>query len=488
LCCLIVTSQASAADKFKYSVVLRPATYSATPQGSVNVIGLDSTKTTTLRITAGGVPLAPIVYVAGSTSQSAGSLAFLGGDTIQVEQPSGTPQETFTIPKVSLAGSAGSPVVSGQAPDGTVAVARYRDICFGLASDDFTAQPQGGAFSLIFPKPLVAGSAISLLNYPGKGDRVQFDDIIPGETPCLQASAETYPTPSGEIPDPTPFSVRVSGLRGMVAVGARLVLRRAGAIVVDNSNAASTSSSSVDTAVQPLPGDVLELYRPHTAPTPSATFAIPAIAAVYDPGNSLVAVDAPAASAVETSAGIRNAMFSADRFAVNTPGGRTLLDFASAQGKDQPFSLARVDFISTEWYSLDGTRGYALNTVPGDLTAPAVTIRLDKKYKFSKIRSSLTARVTSSEAVTTKLTLTLPGKLKTSASKPKAPRVIATAKLTIGAGTTKVKIKLTKSGKRLIAKMRKERYPANKATLTLAASDFSGNAVTAIKTTKLARR
>ncbi|MGH2959395.1 MAG: hypothetical protein ACRDKE_07300 [Solirubrobacterales bacterium] len=432
--------------------------------------------------------MAPIVYAAGATTKDVGSLAYLAGDTIQVEQPSGSLQETFTIPNVSLAGSVGSSTVSGHAPDGTVSIVSYRDSCFGLANDDFTPQSQGGAFSLVFPKPLVAGSYISVLNYPGKSDWVRFDDIMPGETPCLQASAETYPLFPGEVPNPEPFSVRVSGLRGMVATGARLVLRRGGVIVVDDSSPATTSSSSVDTAVQPLPGDTLELYRPHTAPAPSATFTLPAIRSVYDPGNSLVAIDAPAASLIETASGMTFAMFSAERFTLNTPAGRTFQDFASGQGLQKPFSLASPDFITTEWYSPDATQGYTLNAVPGDLTAPAVTIKLDKKYKFSKIRSSLTAKITSSETVTTKLTLTLPGNLKTSAAKSKAPRVIGTANVTIGAGTTKVKIKLTKSGKKLIAKMRKDRYPANKATLTAAATDLSGNAVTAIKTTKLARR
>jgi hypothetical protein len=88
------------------------------------------------------------------------------------------------------------------------------------------------------------------------------------------------------------------------------------------------------------------------------------------------------------------------------------------------------------------------------------------------------------------LKLTLPGTLKTSASKskPKSPRVVATANVAIAAGVTKVKVKLTKSGKKLIAKMRKNHYPANKATLTLVATDFSGNASTATKSTKLAPR
>ncbi|MGK2877986.1 MAG: hypothetical protein ACSLFF_05365 [Solirubrobacterales bacterium] len=438
-----------------------------------------------IRITAGGVPQAPLNFIAGSTSITVAPYTFTPGDTIKIEQPAGTPLETFTIPNVSLAGAVGSASLTGHAPDGTVTIASFNDTCYGFADDDFTVQPQGGAFAVAFPKPLVAGSIYSVLSYPGKGDTVRYEDRIPGETPCIGVSAGSFPTPLGEAPDPTPYMLLATNLRQTVTTGARIVLRRGGAIVADHSNAATTSSIFASTAVQALPGDVFELYRPHTAGAPSTTFTVPDVRAVYDPGNSLVAIDGPAASYVQTSAGLSYAMFSSERFALNTQPGRTLLDFASGQSFEKPFNLAQADFILTSWHSQDATRTFRINAARGDLTAPTVSVKLARKFKLGKLGSSISANVTSSEAVTAKLTLTLPGRLKTSAAKPKAPRVVATAKVTLAAGVTKVKIKFTRSGKKLIKKMRKKKYPTNKATLTVAATDFSGNAATATRSTKL---
>jgi hypothetical protein len=51
-----------------------------------------------------------------------------------------------------------------------------------------------------------------------------------------------------------------------------------------------------------------------------------------------------------------------------------------------------------------------------------------------------------------------------------------------------VKIKLTKSGKKLLKKIRAQHLPAQTATLTVTATDLSGNAATKVKTTKLVPR
>jgi hypothetical protein len=489
LIALVCAASASAGDKFKYDVVLHPLSYSGSPSGGVTVNGLDTSLTTTIKVTVGGVPAAPAVFAAGPpANRSVSGKTFVPGDTITVEQPSGTFLETFTIPNVSLTGTVGSTLQTGHAPDGTVSILGYRELCQSLASDDFVVQPQGGAFTFTIPKPLAAGQSYSLLNYPGKGDTVRYDDVAPGETPCIYVSGDPNTTYPGNPPDPTPYSFQAFELRSVVATGARILLRRGGAVLVDYTNASASYSIGADSAVQPLPGDVVELYRPQGAGSPSATFTIPAVSAVYDPSISLVAVDAPAASRIEAEAGTFYAMFSAQRAAVNTAPGRTFLNFAENQSYERPFSLASPDYLAARWYSQDATRTYSVAPAPGDLVAPTISIKLAKKFKLAKLGTSLSASITSSEAAVANLKLTLPGKLKTSAAKAKAPRVIATAKVTLRAGVTKVKVKFTKSGKKLIAKMRKKHYPTNKATLSIVATDFSGNAGAATKSTKLASR
>ncbi|MBJ7458934.1 MAG: hypothetical protein JHD02_07100 [Thermoleophilaceae bacterium] len=485
---LALAGTASAKVKYTYQAQIRPAAYSVSPNGSVQIGNLNPALSYTIRVTLGGVPQAALNYPLGDTARYVTANTLAPGDTVTVEQPTGVTQETFTVPNVSISGAAGSPNLSGNAPDGGATFARYEADCGLPGSDAFPVQPLGGSFSVSFPQAMTAGGLLTVTHLPGQGDRVIYESRIPGETPCLEAHAYLYPAPPDAAVDPDPYTLRANSLRPLVATGARLVLRRGGAIVVDYTSPSASTAINTDTAVQPLPGDALELYRPHTALVPSATFSIPSTRATYDTSNSLVAVDAPAAALLRFNVSSIYAMWENSRTALSTSGGRTLFNFAVSDGPDPGISLAGREVYTAEWVSADGHGEYIFGGVAGDLAAPVLSLKLANKFRLAKIRKSLSASLTSNEASTASLKLTIPSKLKTSAAGKSSTRTLAASNVSVGAGTTKVKLKLTKSARKLLAKLIKGRYPDQKATLTVAATDFSGNVSTTVKTTKLVRK
>jgi hypothetical protein len=397
-------------------------------------------------------------------------------------------QETYTVPDVAVTGNAGSPTITGHVPPGAIATTVYNEVCSSYADDNFTLQVQAnGTFSHTFAKPLLGGAPIGITVFPGKGDVIRLDGRLPGEAPCINVFGVLYPQVPGAAPNPTPYYLSANNFYGVT--GARIVLRRGGTVISDNTNALATSSAGFEIDKQPLPGDVVELYRPHTAPQPTSTFTLPNVRAVYDTSNSLVAVDAPPALALYTSIESHYSKSTNSRSAMNTTGGRTLFNYAIGEGYDPPADLKFAWVLTTTWNSPDGRNTFFTGSVPGDLAAPVISVKLASKFKLSKLGSSFAASITSSEAANAKVTITLPAKLKTSAkSKAKGPTTIASAKVTLKAGTVKVKVKLTKSGKKLLKKIRKKKLPSQTATFTVTATDGSGNAATKVKTTKLAAK
>jgi hypothetical protein len=473
-------------DKYQYDVSIQPAAFTGSASGRIKVKSLDTSKTTTVRVIRGGVQQLIVSAISGGDSFEFGFATLTSGDQIEVQQPSGTVQETFTVPTASISGTAGSAAVTGNAPDGATAFVTQNDICFGWETESYPVTPVGNAFSHTYPRALLPGSELHLDVLPGKGDRVRYNDRLAGETPCITVAASAYAPVQGESPDPTPYSFQSFGFHPSVGTGARIVLRRGAAALADFSDAGTVASIGTQTAERPQAGDVIEVYRPNTAPTPSATFTIPAVKGTYDPGNSLVAVDAPAASFLIASGGTFYAQYSNQRGAVGTANGRTILDFAQPQSYYSAADLSTVDYLDVDWYSPDRSRRFTTNAVPADLTPPILKLKLALKFKVAKLVSSVPVSVTSSEAANAKLQLTLPAKLKTSgAKKAKKPTVVASATFSLKAGTKKLKLKLTKSGKRLLKKLRTQHLPAQTATLTVTATDAAGNAATKVKTTKL---
>lgn len=487
---LISAVSASAADKFRYDIEVNPATDSGTAHGYVTVSGLDTTKSATIRVLRLGVPLPYTqVYASAPAESSFGAADITSGDVIEVQQPTATVAETFTLPAFSLTGTAGSAAASGQAPDGAFTSVTYSAECFSGNDRDIRIAPQGGAFALTYPRALVPGSLLELHSYSGKGDELYFRDRIPGESPCMEADAFVQPLYAGALPDPTPFRIYANDMRGTVAPSARIVLRRAGAAIIDYSDASASDSISYSTAIQPQAGDVIELYRPQAAPAPTSTFTIPGVSSIFDKSNSLVAVDAPAASAIQIYTGSLYAMYSNGRSVRDSAAGRTIFDFKVPQDGLTPIDLSIPDFITADWYSLAQRGHLKVGVVPGDLSPPALAIKLAKKFKLKKLGSKVPLSVSASEPVQATIRMTLPAKLKgTKSSKTKSPTIVASAKLSLKAGTTKLKLKITKAGKKVLKRIRKQRLPNQTATVTVTATDAAGNSATTTKTTKLAAK
>jgi hypothetical protein len=488
---MLLPGGAAAADKYHYRIYITPASGTdsgATPDGSVVVDGLDTTKTVRVRILRGGVLIPGYThdYGTGTTEASFSADEVTGGDVVEVQQPQGAVAESFSIPNVSLAGSIGSANVTGHAPDGSYAVTSYEAECFGSPEQDIHVTPQGGAFSATYPRALSAGGGLELRAFPGKGDSVTFYDRLPGETPCLEAYATDGPTFPGQPVEPTPYRIQADNLRGAVAPSARIVLRRAGVVIAEYSDASATSSISQATANRPSAGDVMELYRPQGAPAPTSTFTIPSVKAIFDRSNSLVAVDAPAATRLDVDAYVKFQMWQAGRTTRNTVNGRTIFNFAVGQATEPALDLSIPDFLFADWRSEDQHGRIEVNVQPGDLAAPTLGIKLASKFKLAKLGSSFPATISSNEAGPATVSLTLPAKLKGDKShKAKKPRKVASAKLTFKAGSNKVKVKITKAGKKLLKSIRKKHLPTQTATLTVTQTDAAGNVATKVKTTKL---
>lgn len=488
VCVLAFAAQAGAADKYRYELEIRPANGPASGQGYVSVYGLNKPQTATVRVLR-----AAVQQYTGSIAADAQNYIQIStpnlapGDQIEVQQPTGSVQETFTVPDISITGTPGSQVVSGTVPAGSVAYAEYRPLCdeTGNRDDLVDANVQGGAFAAAFPTPVEAGQRLAVNAYPGKGDVIKYSAQLAGETPCFYASAFDDPVGLGSVPSANPYFLYVDDLNPSVAPTSRIVLRRAGTPLVDYS-AAGASSISKSTDVKPLPGDVVELYRPQAAGSPSATFTIPGMSAKYDASNQLAAVDAPAASSIDASVGSLYAMWGNRRGALNTAAGRSVFNFGVSQGFEPAVNLAFVDWMSVTWSSMPLHGVYEFNAVPGDLAAPVVGVKLAKSLKLAKIAASVSLTISLNEAASTSIKLTLPAKLKSAAAKK--PQTLASAKASFAAGSNKLKLKLSKSGKKLIKKLRRGRYGTQKATLTIVATDSSGNVTTTVKTTKLVKR
>jgi hypothetical protein len=475
-------------------VHIRPGTgsYNGNPEGALEVAGLNTAQSARIRVLRSGVPIPAYTHDYAPAAPSEANFSpqdITAGDVIEVQQPQGAVVETFTVPNVSLTGTAGSPNVTGHGPDGAYVVATYEAECFGSPEKDFRVTPQGGAFSLAYPKVLTAGGNLEVRAFPGKGDSVDFFDRIPGETPCFEAYAYDYPPYPDSLPATEPYRIEADSMRQTIATSSRIVLRRAGAAVVDFSDAGASQSIGKTTAVRPSAGDIIELYRPQGAPQPVATFTIPSVKAVYDGSNSLVAVDAPPATRLAATARSIFQMYSNSRFALNTANGRTLLNFAVSQTTESALDLSQLDFFLADWESGDQHGRVQVNITPGDLTAPTLGIKLASKFKLAKLGSSFKVSVSSSEAAKATLTLTLPAKLKgVKSSKTKSPTKVASANASLVAGNNKLKLKITKAGKKLLKRIRAKHLPTQTATLTVTAIDQSGNATTKVKTTKLAAK
>lgn len=454
------------------------------------VYRLDPSKTTTMRVMRGAVELERNDYGSGNThGNSYVAAGIQAGDVVEVYQPqtanpvpNSAPTETWTVPELTGSLAAGSPVVTGSSGTAsTVRVRAYMPCQEGSESATF-ASVAGGSYTATLAVPPVVGSYYTIVGVEPDNDSVEVNDRVPGDAFCVSidgAARQYEPYPNDE-----PFGIYSWGYDQKLIPTTRIVLRRGATVIADN----NATGIDLKADQQPLPGDVVEVYRPQGAPTPAFTVTVPAASAVFDPGNDLVAVQAPAAAANITAEActVFDCSNESERVSGPVPAGRTFLSFVQPSGWSQAFDLQPDSQVSAEWVSTDYSMSFDFPAVPGDLTSPIGKITLAKKLKLKKIGKRIKFKLNSSEAGTlsAKLTTATPKRR----GKSKKPVTLASAKTRAAkAGTNTVSLTVSKGGKKAIKKLISYKK-AQTATLTITLTDGSGNVTTVVKSTKLALR
>lgn len=483
--CSIGSAQAAAI--YDYNVGIDDGTYLDFVGGRVGIDGLDTTKTRRIvvtppsgpnRLDTGTLPVGTDFY------SSAYFPGLAAGDTITVRQPatSVAPTEVFTIPDATLNVVTGATALTGVVPAGWIGSVRGDYRC-GLST---VAQTVGaGAFSVPSSK-ILPGETSELSLFSSTGDNVSYDRHSPGETPCItvDASADPPSTPGGPT-DPTPYEVSVQHLLPIVSPSVRLVLRRGASVLVDVSEDSTDTSERF--ATKPLAGDIVDVYRPKTAPTPTFSMTVPQASGVFDYSVDRVALKTPAASILRAYfCRVLVCVSQNARTALDTPAGVNYLDFSQAQGTFAPVDLRADDVITGEYEDPDHTLQYYFDVTPGDLVAPTQSFKLPSKTKLKSLvkafKKGFKVNLKSNEVGTASLALTLPPAKTKSKKKPKTI-TLATAVKPAVVGNTTIYLKFTKSGKKALKKLSKKVSRA--AVLTSTVTDASGNVSTIVKTTKI---
>lgn len=471
---------AQAGTTFDFRIDFDDGAFYSTPSGEVTIYRLNAAQTRRIIVTPPSGPVFDTGSLAASgTTYSSVVPSLAPGSTVSVRQPavSASPTEVFTIPEATLNVVNGATSLTGSVPAGWFGSVRGDYRCeVPQVVQTVGAGPYSVPYSTIIPGEL---AEVSITN--GLGDDVSVNRHSPGETPCIDIYAASNP---GGIPggatDPAPFYVEVDHLLPIVAVSVRLVLRRGGAILGDVSE--DDTNADIDLATRPLPGDVVDVYRPKTAPTPAHSMTIPQVSGVFDPAIDRVAMNTPAAGVIRAFFCRAYACPTQNtRSALNVPSGVNFLDYGVSQSTDPAVDLRPDDKISGTFENPDHTLQYSFDVTPGDLVAPVQTIKLASNLKRKTLAKSFKkgykVKVKSNEAGGASLTLAFP--------KAKAGKAVTLAKASrnVIAGTTTVKLKFTKAGKKALKKLRKR--SSRLATLTSTVTDASGNVSTLVKRTKI---
>lgn len=480
---LVLAGSASAAS-VSFSVTLDPSGIdSATADGSVYVGGLDDGLSTRLVVSPpSGPDRSNTTQGSGPDFFNLSAVAGLSqGDTVKVFQPSGagSPVESYVIPAVSINLVVGTSEVTGNVPAG------YS----GAVATDYRCEWQGrfksvsaGAFALGGVR-VIAGFVASLVVASDAGDSVQLRQRADGETPCVTfygtSTEELVPGDPNAVPS---YLYGVDDVFPAVAMSVRMVVRRGAATLADHSWD-PVGFSNADLLGQPFAsGDTVEIYRPKTAAAPSWSMTVPQVSATFDADADLLAVDAPAASLVQ----VRQCRalicdLGEQRSRSDLPAGRTVFAFSKAEDGGLPSPIQPGDRFDVMYRDPDGTLAFHVGATPGDLVAPTQKLSIASKLKVGTLikafKKGLKVKLTSSEVGSAKITLAL-GKAK-----------LATAIASTKVGTTTIRIKFTKSGKKALGKLRKKgrRFKSRKATLTSVITDAAGNVATSSKTVTIKR-
>ncbi len=457
------------------------------PAGQVAIDKLDTSKKTTIRYLRSGVLLHRVTNAAGPGS------AYIAheidsGDVIEVYQyPAGDPNlveppppgvlpvETFPVPALTINAAAGNQVITGTATDGWDAYVFGQHPCPRGPYDDLVAVRTPGAYSATFAFPMQEGSPTSVELKNASGDEVSRNNRLPGDGRCIDVDALV-----GISTSTTPFHVEVNGLDPAIGT-TRTVLRRSGAALDDDND----DYLSMTTDKRPLPGDVVEVYRPHDAAAPAYTYTLPQFSGVVDANGNLAAIDVEAGSMIQAWACRRHGCSPKDeRFSRKFAAGRTMFDFGQPDGASRPFDILSSDYAGGTWSSADERIWIEFELTPGDLVPPVGKPKLGSRLKVSKLRKGLKFKLNSNEPGSVSAALTVPKMPKAGSAAARRPVTIATvAARNVIAGNNTLSLKPTKKGKAAFKRI--NRGKSVKATLTITLKDAAGNTAALTKNVKI---
>jgi hypothetical protein len=375
---------------------------------------------------------------------------------------------------VTINATAGSPFVTGSAPDGWTLVVTSTPACSGT-STSLSTIAAAGVWAVTFPTPAQQGQRFPVTAVSPTGDYAGRWDYnfsrIPGDSECVWADAD-----SQDPFEERPFGIGTWRLDDSIPT-TRIVLRRGAAVIAD----VDDSSTSLRRDQKPLPGDVIDVYRPEGAASPAYSSTIPHVSGVFDPGNDLVAVDGPAAAELwVTFCRPLACVSNGERSVVDVPAGRTFFDFTKPQSYERPYDVLPDSVAEVSWYAADYKLEYDFNIVPGDLTAPGLKLSLAKSLKAEKLgKKKLKLKLTSTEAGNATATLAL-----APAKKGKKATRLAGGTGSVTAGGNTLSLTFSKSGKRALKSLTRS-GKSRKATVTLSLTDASGNVTTITGSTTL---
>lgn len=496
----IFGGQAFAGTTYDFNITLSTAAFNGTSGSDVRVTRVDTTKSLTIRLTHLGAELDR--YTVGSPdARAAFSSDFLvPGDQVEVYQPQlppgppGVPAiDTFAVPSFGLTSGTGASALTGNFPAGSFgAHIEYEDGCFLANDPEYQVIPAGGDFVIPLATPIRAGSRTWTSVFNGVGDEVELRDRTSGETICLDVNAAPYRQPPGLPPAPKPYDLSVEELSNAIA-DVRVVAARGGTPYLDETGP-SMDTYNIQFATEPLPGDTISIYRPAAAPAPSATFVLPNVSGLFDPTNNMVALisDAPLADA---AAQMSNTYigFGEYRSTGAVPAGRTMISFDGYAGNLFVRQINADAWVGVTAVNQAATMRFSRIATRGDLTPPAVSASLKKRFKLKQIAKSVKLPLTSSEAVSAKISIALPSTLPSKKQPTRKPgkklRTVASRTFSLVPGSSKVKLSLTRAGRNAVKQLRAvgRRLKSVPITVKITATDAAGNVTTLVQTGKVGR-
>ncbi|MBI2690671.1 MAG: hypothetical protein HYX29_01810 [Solirubrobacterales bacterium] len=464
--------------------VYQPGYSGASKVVYLSIEGVDPALSTQFTVRRAGVatPIEDEFEFSGASSLSTYDLDLLEpGDLLEIRQPSTSPTPTvsFQTPAASLSFAGSS--VTGVLGAGSMNTLSVQGTCL-TEQTGIQLPASGGPFSQSFAAgTLPPGARVQLGSVDNRGFNFEFSAVAPGERACVYADGSSSQSLSRNpgAKDPTPYYIQLDQLTQSTTT-TRLVLRRGGGILEDKSGP-SSSSFSANLATAPRPGDLIEIYRPQAAGTPTQVVTIPQVSGTFDPAVDLAAIDGPAARESRVFACTPLICTGSGRTLLDTPPGRAFFDFTKSDGGEPVTDLLPDSLVEGTFQSASEPVQYRFAMPAGDPVAPKLSMKLAAKLSRVRLvkafKRGFKVKLRSDEVGQAKLTLAFP--------KAKAGRAVTLAKASKGAkvGATTIALKFTKAGKKALKKMRKR--GSRVATLTSTVTDASGNTSTLVKRLKI---